>query len=108
MTTPESQQNSAQVYLKIHTHMGQQAIGVCDKAVIGEVLKEGKFRYEISHQFFEGELLSIEKAIKVLKGSNNFNAAGKLIIDRSLAEKMVHDEGIVEIAGVPIAIKVVF
>ncbi len=95
-------------YLKIHSQSTNHIIGVCDEDCINLHLKQGKYNYHVSDAFFRDKLVSIEDAIKILKNSSNFNAVGKNIIEALIKSKIIASEGILEIEGVPIAIKFVF
>ena len=95
-------------YLKIHTQSTNHIIGVCDEDCINLHLKQGKYKYHVSDAFFRDKLVSIEEAIKILKNSSNFNAVGKNVIEALIKNKIIASEGILEIEGVPIAIKFVF
>ena len=95
-------------YFKIHSQSTNHIIGVCDEDCINLHLKQGKYNYHVSDAFFRDKLVSIEDAIKILKNSSNFNAVGKNIIEALIKTKIIASEGILEIEGVPIAIKFVF
>ena len=95
-------------FLKIHSQSTNHIIGVCDEDCINLHLKQGKYNYHVSDAFFRDKLVPIEDAIKILKKSSNFNAVGKNIIGALIETKIVPSEGILEIDGVPIAIKFVF
>ena len=95
-------------FLKIHSQSTNQIIGVCDEDCINLHLKQGEYNYHVSEAFFRDSLVSIEDAIKILEKSSNFNAVGKNIIKALLETKIIPSEGILEIDGVPIAIKFLF
>ena len=95
-------------YFKIHSQSTNHIIGVCDEDCINLHLKQGKYNYHVSDAFFRDKLVSIEDAINILKNSSNFNAVGKNIIEALIKTKIIASEGILEIEGVPIAIKFVF
>jgi len=95
-------------YLKIHSQSTNQIIGVCDEDCINLHLKQEKYNYHVSDAFFRDKLVPIEDAIKILKNSSNFNAVGKNIIEALIKTKIIASEGILEIEGIPIAIKFVF
>ena len=84
-----------------------QVVAVCDKECLGKQLRKGKFQFSVSDQFFNGKLVSLERAINILRQSNNFNAVGEKIISELIKLKIIHPEGILEIDNIPIAIKIV-
>ncbi len=95
-------------YIKIQSQSTNQIIGVCDEDCINLHLKQGEYNYHVSEGFFQDKLVPIEEAVKILKKSSNFNAVGKNIIKALIESKIVPSEGILEIDGVPIAIKFIF
>lgn len=98
----------SRVYLKIHRQGKNHAIGVCDQECIGLQLKQGKFQFKVTEAFFKGELVTIEKALPILKSADNFNAVGPNLIKCLIAQEIIHAEGVVKIEGIPIAIKIIF
>ena len=94
-------------YVKIHSRGNNSCIGVCDEDCLGKELRNGNMKYSVSRQFFEGELVSKEKALQVLRNCRNFNIVGKYICEAAVEQKYIHKDGIREIQGIPIAMKFV-
>ena len=95
-------------YLKIHKRGNNLVVGVCDCECVGKKIKKGKFQFHISEYFFKGDQVSIPQAIEVLKKVNNFNIAGKKIVDACIKAELIHPDGIIEIEEIPIALKFIF
>lgn len=96
------------VYIKIHKRSGIKTVAICDEHLLDKVFKEGKLRIEVSRQFFGGELIKMEDAIEILKGSSYFNIVGESIVKKAISNKILPEEGVREINGVPMAIKMIF
>ncbi len=96
------------VYIKIHKRNGIETVAICDESLLNKVFKEENLRIEVSHQFFGGELIKMEEAIKILKTASYFNIVGKDIIKRAINHKILPKEGVQEINGVPMAMKMIF
>ncbi|MHA1618572.1 MAG: DUF424 family protein, partial [Promethearchaeota archaeon] len=62
--------------------------------------------FSVSHTFFKGKQVTLNEAVGILKGSDNFNAVGSQIIQALISQKMIHPDGVLEIDGIPIAIAV--
>ncbi|MCF2139010.1 MAG: DUF424 family protein [Candidatus Lokiarchaeota archaeon] len=107
MSTTE---NSEEImcYIKIHHQSKDSVVAACDKDCLGQKLKEGKFQYHVSEGFFKGELLPISKVVALLQKSTNFNVVGENIITKLVELKIIHPEGVLEIEGIPIALKMIF
>ncbi len=96
------------VYLKVHFMNEVETVACCDEDLLNQVFKEGNSRIEISNQFFGGKLIDLENAISILKEAANFNIVGEKIVEKAIDCKILLEEGIVIIDGVPIALKMMF
>ena len=95
-------------YIKVHKQGTQTVVGVCDIECVGKTLKKGKFCFDVSSQFFQDQIVKIEDAIKVLKLSDNCNIVGAKIIQAAIEHDIIHQDGVMEIDGIPIALKFAF
>ncbi len=75
-------------------------VAVCDKNLIGQVLKEGKLRIEVKESFYKGQILSIQEAIEEIKKATIANLIGNEIIKEAIKSKLVHESVVLYIAGV--------
>ncbi len=96
------------VYIKVHFKDGIETIAICDEDLLCKVFHEGNLRIEISNYFFGGDLIEIDEAIKILKQASYFNIVGDKIIKEAINYKILSEEGVHRINGVPMALKMVF
>lgn len=96
------------VYLKIHSQGVSKVIAVCDDDLLNKELCENSLRLMISHDFYGGNLIDIEKAIDLLSMSSNFNIVGNNIIRKAIESGIIHKSSIKKIDNVPMAIKMMF
>ncbi len=96
------------VYLKIHRRSDIDTVACCDEQLLNKIVTEGNFRIEISSTFFGGVLLSIDKAIEILREASYFNIVGENIISMALAQKLLSKEGVRKINNIPMAMKMMF
>lgn len=96
------------VYLKIHRQNGIDTVACCDELLLNQILIEGKLKVEISDRFFGGDLLSIDKAVELLKKALYFNIVGENITNKAIALKILSKEGVKKINNIPMAIKMMF
>jgi hypothetical protein len=92
-------------YLKIHSKPPNVVIGVCDEDLIGKILKNDQYCFQITETFYKDQLISVEKACEILKKSPNFNAVGQNIINGLIENKIIHPDGIIKINETPIALR---
>jgi uncharacterized protein len=76
-------------------------VNVCDSELIGRTLVEGKLKMHISKDFFGGDLVEEEEALRILKESAMISLAGERAVKMALANKMGSPQAVREIEGVP-------
>jgi hypothetical protein len=90
------------MYLKIHPTPKGDVIAVCDAALIGQVLADGKRRLDLAlhANFYQGKKVTHRVAVAALRNAANANLVGKKAI--AAAESAGIDTScMVEISGVP-------
>ncbi|MHA1454093.1 MAG: DUF424 family protein, partial [Promethearchaeota archaeon] len=90
------------VYCKMHKQQDYQVIAVCDENILGKTFGTQK----ISEFFYKGELLDIPDAINILKNAQNFNIAGKSIVNACVDTGIINERGIIILENIPFAMKV--
>ncbi|TXT54034.1 MAG: hypothetical protein BAJALOKI2v1_820006 [Promethearchaeota archaeon] len=96
------------VYLKTHRRNEIETIACCDEDLLNKEFKEGNLKIEISTQFYGGNLISLEKAITILKSAYYFNIVGEMITNKAIQSNIIPKEGVRKINGVPMAMKMMF
>jgi len=96
------------VYLKIHRRSDIDTVACCDEILLNQVITEGNLRIEITSTFFCCFLLTIDKAIDILREASYFNIVGENIINMAIAQKLLLKEGIRKINNIPMAMKMMF
>jgi hypothetical protein len=96
------------VYLKIHIRDDSETIACCDEELLNQVFTEGNLRIEISNQFFGGRLVNLEEAISILQNASFFNIVGEKIINEAISCRLLTNEGVRFINGIPMALKMMF
>lgn len=76
-------------------------VNVCDAELIGRTLIEGKLKMHISKEFFGGELVEEDEALKIIKESPMISLAGQRSVNIALANKVGSPQAVREIEGVP-------
>jgi hypothetical protein len=76
-------------------------VNVCDADLIGRTLFEGKLKMHISKEFFGGELVEEEEAVKIIKDSAMISLAGEKAVKIALSNKLGSPQAVREIEGVP-------
>ena len=95
------------MFLKVHQSY-RDVIAICDSDLLGKRFEEGRFQLEIKENFFAGEKISEEEAISTIKSLSRedatFNIVGEKSINAALKAKIISEEEVGEIRGIPFAI----
>jgi uncharacterized protein len=80
-------------------------VAICDENLIGKIFEEGKRQLNVKENFYKGEIKSPEKTKEIIKKmfieDATFNIVGKESIKIALEEKIITQEGIFELQGIP-------
>jgi hypothetical protein len=76
-------------------------VNVCDADLIGRTLSEGKLKMHISRDFFGGDLVGEDEALRLIRESSMISLAGESSVNMALANKLGSPQAVREIEGVP-------
>lgn len=80
---------------------GEVVMAICDCAILGKRIQDGKLILDVSREFFGGEKMSKEAAIDIVKSATIANFVGETAVKCGLEAGLIHREAIVTIGGVP-------
>lgn len=66
------------VYIKIHDSDMAKIYAFCDPELVNKTFKSEKLTFFVNPQFYEGKLISLEEALKILIYYPNANIVGRL------------------------------
>lgn len=91
------------VYVKVwkFEDRGEVMVALCDPPLLGKTFREGRLKLEVKQEFYEGELMSVDEAVEVIKKATVVNFVGDLAIECGLKAGLLHEESIIRISGVP-------
>ena len=89
--------------MKVHSRQGEKIVALCDKELLGKVLKEGETVLDLENyrEFYEGEEASEEKAKEHLKDASSANLVGKKSVKIALEMELAKEEDVKHIESVP-------
>lgn len=95
------------MFVKIHKTY-RDVVAICDSELLGKMFEEGKFQLYIKENFFNGEEVSEDKLIKIMKKmaaeDSTFNIVGTKSVKAGLKAGIISEKGIKKIQGVPFAL----
>ncbi|MFH1448506.1 MAG: DUF424 family protein [Candidatus Micrarchaeota archaeon] len=76
------------MYLKIHKTNDQVVVALCDKELVGKILRDGNLVLDLKKysSFYVGELTTPEKAKMSLKEATSINLVGKRSVDLAISD----------------------
>lgn len=72
-----------------------------DADLIGKTFVDGKLTLQVSKIFYGEEIVTVEQLIEKLEIATIANLVGKEVINIAINEKLIKEEGIIRIAGIP-------
>ena len=76
-------------------------LSVCDHDLLGKTLREGKLQMHISKDYFGGQLVGEEEALKLMKESSVVNLAGERAVAIAVSNRLASEKAVRIIQGVP-------
>lgn len=95
------------IFVKVHKSY-RDVVAICDSDLIGKKFEENNFQLDVKESFFRGEEISEESLKKMIENhsreDSTFNIIGEKSINIALKAKIINNEGIKKIHGIPFAL----
>jgi hypothetical protein len=95
---------------KIHRSY-RTVVAICDSELIGKKFEEDKRQLYLREGFYKDKEIDEKELRKLIKmqilEDATFNIVGKETIKIAIEEGMIKPEGVLEIAGIPFALKLI-
>ena len=95
------------MFIKIHKSY-RDVIAICDSELIGKKFEEDIFQLDVKENFYKGEEINEEKAIKIFqrmsKEDVTFNIVGNESVNAAIKAGIIEREEIKKIKGIPFAL----
>jgi len=92
------------MYIKLHKSY-RTVVAICDSDLIGKRFEEGTKQLDIRENFYKGEEVNSEKAVKMLQNQANrdatFNIVGKESINKAIEAGIITKNNVSKIQGIP-------
>jgi uncharacterized protein len=83
-------------------------IAICDSEILGKRFEEGKKQLHVKESFYKGEKgkeIKEEELVKIIEINKTedatFNIVGKKSVNIALKTKLIHENSVLEIDGIP-------
>jgi len=92
--------------VKIHKAEKRKMVSICDKDILGKKFEEGDLQLEVSKVFYNGQDLSEEETLQVIRDADSLNIVGDSSIKFALKNKLIDKQNIIRIKKIPHVIAV--
>lgn len=75
-------------------------LNICDEELLGKTVKGGNVDMEISRDYFGGEKVSEDEAIKLVRRSSIINLAGSRIVEKVVNQKLASERAVKRVGPV--------
>ncbi|MHA1577868.1 MAG: DUF424 domain-containing protein [Candidatus Thorarchaeota archaeon] len=87
------------VYMKIRQTHEHVMVTICDAKLLGKTLKDGKITFNVSEDFYGGDLVDVETCLKFLKKATIANMIGNVTVEAAKNAGLVHETAVLYIDG---------
>jgi hypothetical protein len=89
----------------------RDVVAVCDSELLGKRFEEGQFQLDVKESFYKGEEMNEENATGIMlnmsKEDATFNIVGEKSVNAALKAKIISQDGVKKIQGIPFAMVLV-
>ena len=86
--------SSTRVYFKIHRKNKTEILALCDESLLGQELFNEKARMRIPTDFYRGQEISAEDALRLIRNYTNINAVGS-VLELGIRENLINEDAII-------------
>ncbi|MGQ4910970.1 MAG: DUF424 domain-containing protein [Candidatus Thorarchaeota archaeon] len=90
-----------QVYLKVRESVEHYVVAMCDKALLGKTLNNGPIQFNVSEEFYGGDLVDIKTCLVHLERATIANMVGKKSVEAAIKAGYVNEHAVLYIEGHP-------
>jgi hypothetical protein len=91
----------ASVYLRVQKTHDHILVAVCDEALLGKVLVDGDLEFNVSKDFYGGQLVDVDTYLEQVKAATIVNMVGQKSVEAAINAGIVHKQAILYIDGHP-------
>lgn len=89
------------IYFKVHESQNRKVLAVCDKDIIGKILEDNQFYFDVKESFYKGEEITSDGLKKIIHDFDNINLIGKKSVRVVISEKIASEKNVIRIKNIP-------
>lgn len=86
--------NESCVYFKIHRRHKSEVLALCDESLFDQVLYSEKAQMKVPTDFYRGQKISAEEALRLMRNYVNVNALGSTI-ELGIKFKVINEDAVI-------------
>ncbi|PIN72583.1 hypothetical protein COV21_01705 [Candidatus Woesearchaeota archaeon CG10_big_fil_rev_8_21_14_0_10_45_5] len=86
---------------KQHKTENGTVLAVVDEKLAGKKFEEGRLQLDLSADFYNGEKVSEEELLQLMKSAYIINITGKKSVEIAIRNNFIEKDAIIVIAGIP-------
>ena len=89
------------ISIKIYEQGENLVIGACDEHLLGKKFVDGKFKIDVSKNFYEGQRINKDALVDYLKNATIANLVGEEAVNCAIKIGLINPNCILRIKGIP-------
>jgi hypothetical protein len=89
------------ISIKIYEQGENLVIGACDEHLLGKKFIDGKFKIDVSKNFYEGQRINKDALVDYLKNATIANLVGEEAVNCAIKIGLINPNCILRIKGIP-------
>ncbi len=82
------------ILFKIHRKSRTEILAICDENLLGQELRNDRARMIISSDFYSGQEISAEEALRLMNTYTNINAVGS-VLEYGIRNNLINEDAII-------------
>lgn len=79
----------------------QRLLAACDEDLLGQVFSEGKFRLDVTPDFYDGMRIDEETLVNLMRQCTIANLVGPKTVQAAIDAELVDERNVLHVDGVP-------
>ena len=89
------------IYFKVHESQNRKVLAVCDKELVGKILEENHFHFDIKESFYKGKEITSDELKKMIHEFDSINLVGEKAVGVAISEKIASEKNVIIIKNIP-------
>ncbi|MBK5133177.1 DUF424 family protein [Candidatus Bathyarchaeota archaeon] len=89
-----------EVYANLKKEGKNVLLAICDEALLGKTLRDGKIVFKVSADFYKGRKISVDYAVSMIKNSTIINLVGNECVKKAIEIGCLHPDAVLKIEGI--------